>query len=283
MSDKVYVVGGAGYLGARLVPVLLSDGWAPEVIDAGVYGHVPAAQRRDVLEEEPPGDGAPVIWLATVHREPDKFDTLSEEDRLKWGELMGQLMVEVPGKWIKAGHPLIYTSSMQVLAAMSASLYGYAKMAFEKGWVGTRGLQIFRFGTAWGGLDREPARVETAINSALLGRELTEDYVAWTTHIDRIVETLAYALCRPYLGTVENIVDSDTPTTGPEINGILSKGPRERTLMEQLWMREWDRAEALRKKFRKRKHFTRALAEHYRLPWPEGTAEEFTIKKRKGI
>lgn len=276
MSNKVYVVGGAGYIGSHLVPVLIEDGWDPQVIDAGVYGNVPAANKQDVREMEPPADGAPVIWLAAIHREPDGFRDLDEEQQKKWTSEMEALMVDMPRRWHAAGHPTIYPSSMQVLGLMGSSAYGWAKRLFEAGMVGERGVQILRLGTVWGGLDKEPARVETAVNAALLGKRLTDNYVAFTTHVHRAVESLSYALCRNYLGAVENVLDREDPTTGPTINSALDAPIQRRGVWDLLFTKEFERAQ--KRDWTKRPHMTAQVAEFYHLPWPEGTPKEWDPK-----
>ncbi len=275
--NKVYLVGGAGYIGSLLQKVLNSQGWQPEVIDCGIFGNVPPAAKQDVLDMEPPGDGAPVIWLATVHREPD-FGKMPEEDCRKWAGKMAAIMFEKIEPWIRAGHPLVYCSSMQVAELMGGSAYAYAKRMFEAQWVGTAGVQIIRFGTVWGGYDQDLVRIETAINSSLLGKKLTENYRAYTTHISRAVEALSYAICRDGTGTVENVLDDDEPRTGPQINAIVKTAPKERSLWEHLYMSEWVKAEKLREAGVKRTHFTALLAEHYHLPWPEEISKEYDSK-----
>lgn len=275
MSNKCWVVGGAGYIGSHLVPVLIEDGWDVEVIDAGVYGNVPPAQKQDVRELDPPADGAPVVWLATLHREPEGFKELSEEEQQRWTAEMEALMVELPRRWHAAGHPIVYPSSMQVLGLMGASAYGWAKRLFEASMVGERGVQILRFGTVWGGLDKEPARVETAINAALVGKKLTEDYLAFTTHIHRVVESLSYALCRNYLGAVENVIDREDPTTGSAVNSAMDRPIQRRGVWDLLFTKEFERAQ---KKWKARPHMTAQLADYYHLPWPEGTPKEWNPK-----
>lgn len=283
MNNKVYVVGGDGYIGTRLCRLLREEGWDVKSIDMGVYKNIPVTDKQDVLELEPAGDGAPVLWLATIHREPAGFLQMPEADQRKWVQAMERLMVDAPGDWIRAGHPLIYPSSMQVVSPMGSSAYGWAKRLFEARWVGTVGVQILRFGTVWGWLDEEPARVETAINSALLGKRLTEDYVAYTSHIGRVLEALAYALCRNYLGTVENVTDSEDPVTGPKVNSILTVPAQKRTVWEHLFMKERVRAESLAKRLKKakkkREHFTYALATAYQLPWPADLDTTYDIRQ----
>jgi len=274
MSEGVIVVGGEGYLGARLCPLLRSIGFEVESVDAGVYGNVPPAYAKDVREMEPPADGRPVVWLAAVHREPEGLAT--DEDRGKWCAALEDITFTQPEKWVRAGHPLLFPSSMQVIELMGASAYGYAKRMFESRWTGQRGVQIVRFGTVWGGFNSAgPVRVETAINSALLGRTLTDNYLAYTTHIDRALTALAHMLMRPFLGTVENVTDEDAPISGPEINAVIDTAARERTTWQILFMLERAQAEKRSDLRKPREHFTRSLARFYHLPWPEGTKEEW--------
>lgn len=86
--DRIYITGGAGYVGAMLVPRLLEDGRAVTVIDLMLYGeHVlkphPKLQTikgdiRDValLKETIPGHDA-VIHLACISNDPS-FDLSPE-------------------------------------------------------------------------------------------------------------------------------------------------------------------------------------------------------------
>src|SRR5258706_436828 len=52
MGGRVLVTGGAGYVGSKLVPALLADGWAVNVLDLYLYGDVFATlPDRDGLTE----------------------------------------------------------------------------------------------------------------------------------------------------------------------------------------------------------------------------------------
>lgn len=278
-GNGVIVVGSDGYIGSRLCPALRQFGYDVDAIDCGVYSNVPAAYKRDVRELDPPGDGRPVVWLATIHREPEGFDSLPVEGQRKWLVALEDIAFTQLERWIRAGHPLVFPSSMQVMELMGPSRYGLAKRMVESRWVAQRGVQIVRFGTVWGGFNTEgPIRAETAINSALLGRTLTDNYLAFTTHIDRAVTAILCLLPRQFLGTVENVLDSEDPVTGPEINEIVETYARERSSWQQSFMLERGWAERRASEFKKpRKHFTRALAEYYCLPWPEGTAGEWKV------
>jgi hypothetical protein len=171
---------------------------------------------------------------------------------------------------------MVFPSSMQVLGLMGDSAYGFGKRMFESRWTGQRGVQIVRFGTVWGGFASPgPVRVETAINSALLGSTLTDNYIAYTTHIDRALTGIAHMLMRPFLGTVENVTDDDAPISGPEINAVIDTQARERTTWQILYMLERAQAEKRSDLRKPREHFTRSLARFYHLPWPEGTKEEW--------
>jgi nucleoside-diphosphate-sugar epimerase len=177
-------------------------------------------------------------------------------------------MVETPVDWFRAGHPLLYASSMQVVGPGPPSANAYAKRIAEATLVGAHNAQVLRFGTVWGGLDQYPLRLETAINAALLGEELPHDYKAYTTHITRAVEAICYGLCRPFLGTVENVTDSEDYLIGAYVNAIRSKPPTSRSAWELLFTREADRAEWAQQRRGDYSPATKCLAKFFSLPWP---------------
>jgi nucleoside-diphosphate-sugar epimerase len=269
LDPKVYIVGGHGYIGTRLVPCLIADGWAPEVIDCGIYEE--PAPLLDVRKMNPPEDNHPVVWLATIHKEPDG---LKQDEVKPWVQEMTKVMVDLPLAWYKAGHPMLYASSMQVVGPGPSSAYAYAKRIAEASFVGAHNTQVLRFGTVWGGLNENPLRLETAINAALLGEQLPDDYKAYTTHINRAVEALCYGLCRPFLGTVENVTDSDDYVTGAYVNDTQSKPPTSRTAWELLFSRESDRAEWAQQRRGSYRPATELLAQYYGLPWPSDSDSE---------
>lgn len=260
----IYVVGAGGYLGSRLMPRLVADGLEATPIDALVYGQ--SGERRDVLDEAPPGDGRPVIWLATIHREPPGIEQ-DTEAASAWAEAMWALMVEKPFEWFSAGHPVTYVSSM--LAVRGDSLYGIAKRAAEQRFVGAPNATVFRFGTVWGGFGDPPVfpmRVQTAVNRYLLGQSLPEDYIAFTTHIERALQTLQFAPYYRHLGCVENVLDFDEPTKRDDLERELQASGEARTMWghklahEARFAEQWEGT--------RDEDVTKALAEYYSLPWP---------------
>jgi nucleoside-diphosphate-sugar epimerase len=268
-ENRIYVVGGSGYIGSHLMPALISDGWDPVNIDAGIYGHMPAMDKTDILDDDfqiPQGQ-APVIWLATLHREPPGFETLGEKARDKWINLAHTLMIKKPHEWLAAGHPMIYASS-QMSFTSPDTLYGQTKRMFESLAVGNF-VQVFRFGTVWGGLQRDPSRPQTALNAALLGKFPSPNYMSYTTSIHRAVTALALALYRPFNGTVENVFDSDEPITGEIIRNAFDVPPKARTAWQIEFVRSADLSNGRKRSLRRRKHPTELLAAYYNLPWPE--------------
>lgn len=268
-ENRVYVTGGNGYIGSHLVPSLIADGWDPVSLDAGIYGHMPAIDKVDILDEdfEIPGDGAPVIWLATLHREPPGFEHLSEAEQDKWIKLAEKLMVYKPLEWMQAGHPMIYPSS-QMSFTSPQTVYGRVKRMFEAIGVGNF-CQIFRFGTVWGGLHRDPARPQTVPNAALVGKYPTAEYMAYVTSIQRAVSALALALYRPFNGTVEDVFDAEEPITGQIIKDTFDTLPKHRTPWQIEFIRAADLSNSRKRSLRRRKHPTELLADYYNLPWPK--------------
>jgi nucleoside-diphosphate-sugar epimerase len=272
MSDnRVYVTGGSGYIGSHLIPALIADGWDPINLDAGIYGHMAAPDKVDILDEDfqIPDDGQPVIWLATLHREPPGFEDLDEHGKQKWIDLAHELMVKKPLEWLKAGHPVIYPSSQMAFTSPD-TLYGQTKRMFEAMAVGNF-VQIFRFGTVWGGLQRDPARPQTVPNAALLGKFPQPEYMAYVTSIQRAINALVLALYRPFNGTVENVFDSDEPITGQIIRDTFNILPKQRTAWQIEYVRSADLSNGRKRSLRRRKHPTELLAAYYNLPWPEKT------------
>ena len=278
-DNTVYVVGGSGYIGSHLVPALIADGWAPINIDAGIYGHMPAHEKVDILDEDftIPEDSCPVVWLATLHREPPGYESLSVAEQERWTKLAYRLMVDEPHKWMRAGHPLVYASSQMVFNAPH-TLYGQTKRMFEASAVGAF-TQIFRFGTVWGGLARDPARPQTALNAALLGNFPPPEYMSYTTNIHRAVSALVLGLYRPFNGTVENVFDSEEPVTGQIVRDTFNILPRERTTWQIEFVRAADLSSARKRSLRRRKHPTELLAKFYGLPWPEEIEDVRTEKE----
>ena len=78
---KIYITGGAGYVGSKLVPRLLKEGYQVTVLDLMIYGedvlpshpHLQAIKGdirdRALLEETIPGHDA-VIHLACISNDP---------------------------------------------------------------------------------------------------------------------------------------------------------------------------------------------------------------------
>lgn len=268
-ENRVYVTGGSGYIGSHLVPVLIADGWDPVNFDAGIYGHMPAIDKVDILDEdfEIPGDGAPVIWLATIHREPPGFEHMPEDKRRKWIDLAEKLMLYKPLEWMRAGHPMVYPSS-QMSFTSPDTVYGRTKRMFEAAAVGNF-VQVFRFGTVWGGLHRDPARPQTVPNAALVGKLPTPEYMSYVTSIQRAVSALALSLYRPFNGTVENVFDAEEPITGQIIRDTFDTLPKHRTPWQIEYIRAADLSQSRKRSLKRRKHPTELLAEYYNLPWPE--------------
>jgi nucleoside-diphosphate-sugar epimerase len=266
MTDRrIYVVGSRGYIGVPLCRELNANGWEVVEIDAGIYGNID--DKQDVIDMKPPADGCPVIWLATVHREPVG---LTPDEQGKWGRKMEDIMVKAPLNWVRAGHPLTYASSMQVVKG--GSIYAYCKLSAEQNFVGMPDVSVVRFGTVWGQLlTGDPVRYETAVNSSLLGKKLTENYIAHTCHLELAILALSYAPENFQYGDVHNVCDAWDPITGDDINKILDVPPNRRTPFQAKWAQEWNRFAPVRElEAYVRKHFTKELADFYKLPWPKG-------------
>lgn len=232
---RIYVVGGNGYLGSRLVPRLVDDGWAVKVIDNCVYNQAPPLEYSleaggrlkfefaNVLDIPVPAGNEPVIWLASLHRD-------AKEDPDKHAKVYTDLMVRRPLGWLAAGHPLVYVSSMSVLTDRQ-SLYSLAKgLAEEQIIKHSRAFQILRFGTVWGGLCEDPTRPQTAINRAILGELPDETYMAFTTSLHSAVEALRFAPQYPFLGTIDNVFDSPDMVLREHLEAALEGEPRYKTV-----------------------------------------------------
>jgi len=70
---KILIPGGAGYIGARLIPFLLADGHKVTVLDAMWFGdgHLPGNDNLTILKGDvrdglPKEDWDAVIWLASI-------------------------------------------------------------------------------------------------------------------------------------------------------------------------------------------------------------------------
>lgn len=226
---RIYVVGGNGYLGSRLVPGLVDDGWDVHVIDNCVYHQAPmdlehvAYQFENVLDIDVPAGDEPVIWLASLHRD-------AKEDPDKHAKVYTDLMVRRPLGWLAAGHPLVYVSSMSVLTDRQ-SLYSLAKgLAEEQIIQHSRAFQILRFGTVWGSLTEDPTRPQTAINRAILGELPDENYLAFATHHSTAIEALRFAPQYPFLGTIDNVFDSADRISRQDLEVALEGEPRYKTV-----------------------------------------------------
>lgn len=217
-SGPVHVVGGAGYIGTHLCAALRRS-YEPRVWDFGLYAPThnagvrcdaengPCAcgawhDRNDIRSIDPPGDGRPVIWLASPHKEPPG---LGPEDKDKW-LIYGAQLVEAAHEWHAAGHPLIYVSSTSVLTD-SRSAYADVKEYGEASLVANLGTKIIRFGTVVGGLHDDPCRPQTVPNRwALTGERPDENYGAFVTRLEDATKAIVDALSVPFLGTVTNVV-----------------------------------------------------------------------------
>lgn len=207
--SKFYLVGGAGYIGTALQQYLEDeDRFELEVIDIGIHGNVENPQ--DIREIDPPGDGTPVVWLASQHMEPPG---LNEAGR--WVEYAVEMEASLL-RWRDAGHPILYTSSMQVLTNKE-STYAAHKRYAEGALLGRLGCMVLRFGTVTGGYDLPVCRPHTVPNRVILDPEFlpSDDYAAYWTAVTTAVVAIADAMNEPELwaGEVMNIEDFGEPVT----------------------------------------------------------------------
>jgi nucleoside-diphosphate-sugar epimerase len=221
--NSILVVGGAGYIGSRLIARLKQAGHNVGLWDADFYGTVDAVAKandlQDVLKED-------VRWIYEHEREAcaflKNFDLIiylaSPHDinlpadhravRRYYPAIMGECADLIR---YMSGLPLVYVSSMRALTHPS-STYGYYKKAAEQFFNKLRTGAIVRFGTVWGGLSPHrhfPNRVVTVPNKYVLTGQLPDEHWrAYTTHIDLAVGTLAGMARSEHLATIENVCDN---------------------------------------------------------------------------
>jgi nucleoside-diphosphate-sugar epimerase len=220
--NKVHVVGGRGYIGSRLARRLTELGYDVNVIDPGYTISDTPDESQDVTDPgfEIPNDGAPVVWLACIHRLPPEVD----DSLAEWERYADQLMVESPREWIQADHPIIYVSSMQVVTQEDYDLYADCKQNFETMFVGRAGVRIIRPGTVWGGLIEgdQTNRVQTVVNKWLVGGALPDEHWrAYTTRIQNLLDVLESSVVRAFDGELPGdvwaVTDICRPTVATDI------------------------------------------------------------------
>ena len=184
----IHIVGGSGYLGSHLRSLLHADGIQFRTYDLRAPTeyqalHTDFDSRKDSLrcaEEDT------VIMLAGLPREPKGMEG---DPLVSW-----QRVYRDVGRLMCRSNPrrIVYVSSAQVVyPAGGPSIYANNKAALELWYAEEYGqaLRIIRPGTVWGGFGRGlPVRTDTAINRHLAtGVALTDDYRAYTAHIDDVV------------------------------------------------------------------------------------------------
>lgn len=216
--SRIVLVGGAGYIGSRLVP-RLNEKSEVVVVDPCILGEPEFPRRLELVRERwnnfvyLPDDI--VVWLASLHRP-------LEEDTRKWDDVFDEVMVDGPDFVAGDVKRFVYVSSMQ--AVTGSDIYAEAKRNAE--WMitrKTRDWRIIRPGTVWGGLARPgPKRLHTVPNAWLSRKaEPPEGYACYTAELDQVLDVLEAATlsdCEPR--TITNVVDFPEPTTAEQIREL---------------------------------------------------------------
>jgi len=215
MRKTVYLVGGKGYIGSSLGRFLSQLGdWAPEYLDL--------KDGFDARKEKPPADNNLVIWLASPHElEPVELEPA-------WDSYYQDTMIYAPKRWVAAGHPMIYISSMRAMTS-TKFIYGRVKEAAEKYLLGPD-VTIVRPGTVWGPPQSpdSPIRVHTAMNYALVSGKFTGDgWKSYTCYLPVLLNILRKEVgsrgLGSSLGRAVNAIDSwMQPMTATKIRSLLA-------------------------------------------------------------
>lgn len=276
---RIYVVGGGGYIGSRLVKRLRKH-HEVEVIDIGIFNNV--EDPRDAMLMPPPKNQDPVIWLASIHDLPEAIEQ-NEMVRNPWFTYAYGLMINRPREWVQAGHPMIYVSSMRSLT--EDTVYAQVKREGECLVIGNPRVQVFRFGTVWGGFEDPtfPMRHQTAMNNFLIHHDVPENYSRFTTHMDfglsmlvqtvnRIGSPLRRAIREALrggdlaFGEIINVTDFSAPTMTERLENLLTDEPcsffESRILAERDYISEFGVN-------LQTPHPMEKLAKITGLPWPE--------------
>jgi len=259
MKD-IAVVGGAGYIGQRLVPYLVGKGHTVTVIDPCIL-HTPDFGPGVVFHQQGirtallDGLSLPdtVIYLASFHDLPF-WDKLDHVEKVLWEAQARDLMVDIPVKLANMGKEVIYISSMRALTHPT-TFYGNLKAIAERELF--QKATIVRLGTVFGGLDTyKYNRTITVPNNLLVRGEFPDDN--WQAFITPMVEAcrrIGLFSALPHLCEVASVCEG--PVKRPaQLLALVGK------VLSDEGQRLW-------KDFPREEHPAYATARFYDLPLPK--------------
>jgi nucleoside-diphosphate-sugar epimerase len=215
----VYIIGGAGYIGSRVVDKMFEerDRWDPVVLDLGLHGNCcdpwDVTTGNKALAPDGLRTDIPILYLAGAHESPF-WNRLSSDEKFQWQQVGRKIMIDAPLALVERGHPLVYVSSMRALThphTYYGNLKRQAEIAlFQK-------ARIIRIGTVYGSLrgSHGPKRTITVPNNYLLRGELPDEHwKAYITPMRKVVSECLRGLepePREAYTTVVNAVAEDHP------------------------------------------------------------------------
>jgi nucleoside-diphosphate-sugar epimerase len=190
MFNCIYVVGGAGYIGQRLMPLLEKFyPWAPVwCVDLQQPKRWDRHITADAREWEPEDPNSVIVYMASVQEPSDNMCAM----------LANEIMVDTPSYFLmtqRCKH-MVYFSSIRAVEAReeNATIYSEEKRNAEQvllclDALRGRTISILRPGTVFGGFsDALPVRRTTVPNKYLLTGELPdENYRAYICPMNTIL------------------------------------------------------------------------------------------------
>lgn len=213
--SRIVLVGGAGYIGSRLVPRFKN--YDCHVVDPQILSPLPGTERIQWNEFEYDADDT-VVWLASIHKVPP-----AEEE--KWRVVYEDLCFDGPDCVIGQVKRFVYISSMQTILG-EPSLYAKEKSAGESVCFRLRQAydsRVVRLGTVWGGFNRPgPQRLHTVPNAWLaLGKRPPKDYCSYTCEMDKALDAIVQATLRDdMVRTVTNVTDFIQPSSQNDVYSL---------------------------------------------------------------
>jgi nucleoside-diphosphate-sugar epimerase len=223
---KIYVVGGGGYIGHRLIERLQRSHYDVVCVDFQSPRFDCTWIRADARCWRPPkGELCRVVYMASIQEPSDNMPVDVAED----------IMVQAPYELLESDEVehMVYFSSIRAVTARDETTYALMKeQAEERLLYGSYGgVTILRPGTVFGGFrDGFPVRTTTVPNRYLLtGWKPDEHYKAFVCPLYMIVRAAEEAVLVPeymhHQRTILNVGLSD-PVTARTLPVLAHYAPR---------------------------------------------------------